>query len=54
MSAGSYGYTMASNYNSRTKPPEILVDGGRFHVVSKRQSYEDLVSGETVPEEILA
>lgn len=54
MSAGAYGYTMASNYNSRTKPPEILVDGGRFHVVSKRQSYEDLVSGETVPEEILA
>ncbi|MCK9263252.1 MAG: diaminopimelate decarboxylase, partial [Deltaproteobacteria bacterium] len=54
MSAGAYGFTMASNYNSRPKPPEVLVDGVRYHVVLNRQTYEDLVTGETVPEEILA
>ncbi len=53
MSAGAYGFTMASNYNSRPKPPEVLVDGARYHVVLNRQTYEDLVSGETVPREIL-
>ena len=53
MSAGAYGFTMASNYNSRPKPPEVLVDGTRYYVVLKRQSYEDLVLGETVPRAIL-
>ncbi|HOS28412.1 MAG TPA: diaminopimelate decarboxylase [Desulfomonilia bacterium] len=53
MSAGAYGFTMASNYNSRPKPPEVLVDGTRYYVVLKRQSYEDLVLGETVPKAIL-
>ena len=53
MSAGAYGFTMASNYNSRPRPPEVLVDGARYHVVLNRQTYEDLVSGETVPREIL-
>jgi len=52
MSAGAYGFTMASNYNSRPRPPEVLVDGARYHVVLNRQTYEDLVSGETVPREI--
>ncbi|MBN2297368.1 MAG: diaminopimelate decarboxylase [Deltaproteobacteria bacterium] len=50
MSAGAYGYTMASNYNSRPKPPEVLVDGSRYYVVSNRQSYEDLIFGETIPD----
>ncbi|MCE5274174.1 MAG: diaminopimelate decarboxylase [Deltaproteobacteria bacterium] len=50
MSAGAYGFTMASNYNSRPKPPEVLVDGSRYSVVIRRQSYEDLVSGESIPE----
>jgi diaminopimelate decarboxylase len=54
MSAGAYGFTMASNYNSRPKPPEVLVDGSRYHVVLNRQTYEDLVSGETVPGGIFA
>ncbi|HNY65627.1 MAG TPA: diaminopimelate decarboxylase [Deltaproteobacteria bacterium] len=49
MSAGAYGFTMSSNYNSRTRPPEVLVDGSKYYVVLKRQSYEDLVSGEKVP-----
>ena len=50
MSAGAYGFTMSSNYNSRPRAPEILVDGDNFHVVRKRESFEDLISGETIPE----
>ncbi|HEX7233370.1 MAG TPA: diaminopimelate decarboxylase [Candidatus Binatia bacterium] len=49
MSAGAYGFTMASNYNSHPKPPEVLVDGDRYHVVRKRESFEDLVRGESIP-----
>ncbi|HEX9144199.1 MAG TPA: diaminopimelate decarboxylase [Candidatus Binatia bacterium] len=50
MSAGAYGFTMASNYNSRPKPPEVLVDGDRYYVVRQRESLEDLIAGETIPE----
>ena len=50
MSAGAYGFTMASNYNSRPKPPEVLVDGQNYSVVINRQSYEDLIAGESVPD----
>ncbi len=53
MSAGAYGFTMASNYNSRPKPPEVLVDGANYSVVIRRQSYEDLISGETVPDGLI-
>jgi len=53
MSAGAYGFTMASNYNSRPKPPEVLVDGSKYYVVIQRQSYEDLISGEHVPEGLI-
>jgi diaminopimelate decarboxylase len=49
MSAGAYGFTMASNYNSRPKPPEILVDGGTYYVIRARESLEDLIRGETIP-----
>ena len=49
MSAGAYGFTMSSNYNSSPRAPEILVDGDNFHVVRKRESFEDLISGETIP-----
>ncbi|MES2523878.1 MAG: diaminopimelate decarboxylase [Gemmatimonadota bacterium] len=41
--AGAYGYTMASNYNSRARPAEVLVDADRFAVVTERERYEDLV-----------
>ena len=50
MSAGAYGYTMSSNYCSRLKVPEVMVKGGRYAVINKRQNYEDLVSGESIPE----
>ncbi len=44
--AGAYGYVMASNYNSRRRPAEVLVDGDRFAVVTRRESYDDLVRHE--------
>lgn len=46
MSAGAYGFTMASNYNSRALPAEILVEGDTATVVRKRQTPEDLIAGE--------
>ena len=47
MSAGAYGMSMASTYNSRPRPAEVLVDGGSFRVIRKRERYEDLWRGET-------
>lgn len=49
MSAGAYGFVMASNYNTRRFPAEILVDGSRAEVVRERQTWEDLVRGERIP-----
>ncbi len=49
MSAGAYGFSMASNYNSRPMPAEVLVDGQKAHLIRERQSIEDLVRGEHVP-----
>ena len=52
MSAGAYGFTMASNYNSHPKAPEVLVDGDKYYVVRKRESFEDLINGEVIPAEL--
>jgi len=49
MSAGAYGFTMASNYNSHPKPPEVLVDGDQYYIVRRRESLDDLIHGETIP-----
>ncbi|WP_026841296.1 diaminopimelate decarboxylase [Citrifermentans bremense] len=49
MSAGAYGFTMSSNYNSRPRAAEVMVDGGKFEVVRDREKLEDLVRGERVP-----
>ncbi len=49
--AGAYGYTMASNYNSRPRPAEVLVDGDRFAVVTRRETYDDLVRLESAAPE---
>ncbi len=46
--SGAYGFTMASNYNSRPRPPEILVDGARAHLVRRRETHCDLFAGESV------
>ncbi len=49
MSAGAYGFVMASNYNTRPRAAEVLVDGDQFHVVRERETLEDLVRGEHIP-----
>lgn len=49
MSAGAYGFVMASNYNSRPRVPEVLVRDGEIHVIRARETYDDLVRGESVP-----
>ncbi len=49
LSAGAYGFVMASNYNTRRLPAEVLVDGARADVVRERQTLDDLVRGEKIP-----
>lgn len=50
MSAGAYGFVMSSNYNSRPRAPEILVDGAEAHLIRERENFEDLVRGEKLVE----
>jgi diaminopimelate decarboxylase len=45
-STGAYGFVMSSNYNSRPRPAEVLVDGDRFAVITRRESYDDLTRNE--------
>ena len=47
--AGAYGFSMASNYNARPRPAEVMVDQGEVHLIRPRESYEDLVRGEVIP-----
>lgn len=49
---GAYGFSMSSNYNSRPKTAEIMVSGKKAFVIRKRESYEDLVRGEAIPQDI--
>lgn len=49
MSAGAYGMSMASNYNSRGRAAEVLVDGSQAHCVRRRETIEDLMAAESVP-----
>jgi diaminopimelate decarboxylase len=49
LSAGAYGFAMASNYNARPRVPEVMVNGDRFAVVRARETYEDLIRGEIIP-----
>jgi len=52
MSSGAYGFSMSSNYNSRPRVAEVLVQDDRYHVIRKRESYDDVVRGEEIPEDI--
>jgi diaminopimelate decarboxylase len=47
LSAGAYGMSMSSNYNSRPRAAEVMVDGGRMHLVRARESVRELFSGES-------
>ena len=49
MSAGAYGFSMASNYNSRPRPAEVMVKGKLFSIIRQRETYDDLISGEEIP-----
>jgi diaminopimelate decarboxylase len=49
MSAGAYGMSMASNYNARPRPAEVMVNGSHYELVRRRESVKDLISGETIP-----
>lgn len=49
MSAGAYGFTMASNYNSRPRAAEVLVRDNEYFVIREREAYDDLVRGEHIP-----
>ncbi len=48
MSAGAYGFTMASNYNSRPRPAEILVQGDGYSVIRRRETWDDLIRAESL------
>jgi diaminopimelate decarboxylase len=50
MSAGAYGFSMSTNYNSRRKVAEVLVRGSQMSIIRQRESYEDLIRGEEIPE----
>ena len=49
MSAGAYGFSMSSNYNSRPRAAEVLVKGDEYFIIRERESYEDLVKLEKIP-----
>jgi len=49
MSAGAYGYTMASRYNTRPAPAEVLVSGSRFELVNARENFDAMLAGEKIP-----
>jgi len=47
--AGAYGFVMASNYNSRCRAEEVLLENGQLHSVRKRETFDDLIRGESIP-----
>lgn len=49
MSAGAYGFTMSSNYNSRPRVAEVMVKGDKFEIIREREKLEDLIRGERIP-----
>ena len=51
-SAGAYGFSMSSNYNSRPRSAEVLVDKDEFYIIRNRETYEDLIDKEIIPENI--
>lgn len=50
MSAGAYGFSMSSTYNSRPKICEVMVKGDRFYIIRERERFEDLIRGEAIPD----
>ena len=48
--AGAYGFVMASNYNSKTRAAEVLIENGEAKLIRQREQFEDLIRGEIIPE----
>ena len=51
LNAGAYGHSMASNYNSRLRPPEVLVENGVARTIRRRETLDDLLATQFVPED---
>jgi diaminopimelate decarboxylase len=49
--AGAYGFEMASNFNSRYRPAEVLVKEGKYHLIRRRDTFEDLLKNQVFEEE---
>jgi len=47
--AGAYGFVMSSNYNGRYRVPEVLLEKGKMHCIRTRETFEDLIRGESIP-----
>ncbi len=47
--AGAYGFVMASNYNSKFRPAEVLIEGGQAKLIRRRETLEDLLGPEMIP-----
>ncbi len=50
MSAGAYGFSMSSNYNSRPRPAEVMVRNDKYYLIRRRETLQDLIRGEVIPE----
>lgn len=48
--AGAYGFAMSSNYNSKTRAAEVLIEGGQAKLIRARESFDDLIRGEVIPD----
>jgi diaminopimelate decarboxylase len=48
LTAGAYGFVLSSNYNTRPRPAEVLVQGGKAELIRRRETLEDLIAGEVV------
>jgi diaminopimelate decarboxylase len=53
MSAGAYGFSMSSNYNSRPRAAEVIVKGKEYGLIRKRETYKDIIRGEMIPKFII-
>lgn len=53
MGTGAYGFTMSSNYNSRPRIPEVMVNGDEYFIIRSRETYNDLIRGENIPQFLL-
>ncbi|MCK5708470.1 MAG: diaminopimelate decarboxylase [Candidatus Aureabacteria bacterium] len=48
MSAGAYGFSMSSNYNSRTRVPEVMIKGNQTYLIREKENFDDLIKGEKI------